>query len=78
MKVTYRKSWPEALFQLLTFTFDYFFNVKRDYLTTTALYLLYFSIITDPGDNHCSSGLVFDKMHFVKSKPCNHIKISRD
>ena len=28
MKTTYRKSWPETLFQLLTFTFDPFFNVK--------------------------------------------------
>ena len=40
VKTTYRKSWPETLFQLLTFTFDPFFNVKYGYLTTKALYLL--------------------------------------
>ena len=35
-----RKSRPETLFQLLTFTFDLFFNVKSGYLTTKALYFL--------------------------------------
>ena len=35
------KSRPETLLlQLLTFTFDPFFNVKWGYLTTKALYLL--------------------------------------
>ena len=28
MKTTHRKSWPETLFQLLTCSFDPFFNVK--------------------------------------------------
>ena len=52
---------PDTLFQLLTFTFDPFFNVKWGYITTKALYLLWFSIITysKVGDNRCSSGLVF-------------------
>ena len=34
------KSRSETLFQLLTFTFDPFFNVKWGYLTTKASYLL--------------------------------------
>ena len=34
------KSRPETHFQLLTFTFDPFFNVKWGYLTTKALCLL--------------------------------------
>ena len=38
--LSYRKSWPETLFQLLIFTFDPFFNVKWGYLTTKTLYLL--------------------------------------
>ena len=61
MKTTYTKSRPETIFQLLTFTFDPFFNVKWGYLTTKALYLLYFSIITDSkaGDSRCGSGLVY-------------------
>ena len=33
-------SWPEILFQFLTFTFNPFFNVKWGYDTTKALYLL--------------------------------------
>ena len=59
-----KKSWPETLFQLLTFTFDSFFNVKWGYLTTKALYLIQFSIITDSkaGDNHCGSGLVLNRL----------------
>ena len=63
MTTTYRKSWPETLFQLLNFTFDPSFNVKWGYLTTKALYLLEFSIITDPkaGDNCCGSGVVATK-----------------
>ena len=40
VKTSDRKSWPETLFQLLTFTFDPFFNVKLGYLITKALYLL--------------------------------------
>ena len=40
VKTTYTKSRPETIFQLLTFTFDPFFNVKWDCLTTKALYLL--------------------------------------
>ena len=40
VKTTYTKSRPETIFQLLTFTFDPFFNVKWGYLTTKALYLL--------------------------------------
>ena len=28
VKTTYRKSWPETLFQLLTFTFDPFFQCQ--------------------------------------------------
>ena len=61
MKTTYTKSRPETIFQLLTFTFDPFFNVKWGYLTTKTLCLLWFSIITDSkvGDNRCGSGLVF-------------------
>ena len=39
-EISLRKSRPEILFQLLTFTFDPFFNVKWGYLTTKALYLL--------------------------------------
>ena len=60
VKTTYRKSWPETLFQLLTFNFDLFFNVKWGYLHTKTLYLIQFSIITDPkaGDNCCGSGFV--------------------
>ena len=56
MKATYMKSRPETIIQLLTFTFDPFFNVNRGYLTTKALFL----IITDSkvGDNRCGSGLV--------------------
>ena len=56
-----RKSRPKTLFQLLTFTFDPFFNVKWGYLTAKALYLFWFSIITDSkvGDNHSGCGLVF-------------------
>ena len=40
VKTTQRKSRPETLFQLLTLTFDPFFNIKCGYLTTKALYLL--------------------------------------
>ena len=42
--------------------FDPFFSVKRGHLTTKALYLPYFSYITDPkaGDNCCDSGLIFN------------------
>ena len=40
VKTTYTKSRPETIFQLLTFTFDPFFNVKWGYLTTKALCLL--------------------------------------
>ena len=40
VKTTKRKSMPETLFQLLTFTFDPFFNVKSGYLTTKPLYFL--------------------------------------
>ena len=40
VKTTYTKSKPETLFQLLTFTFNPFINVKWGYLTTKALYLL--------------------------------------
>ena len=56
-ETTKRKSWPETLFQLLTFTFDPFFNIKWGYVTTKALYLLLFSIITDfkVGDNRCAA-----------------------
>ena len=39
MKTTYRKSWPENLFQMFNFTFDLFFNVKWGHLTSDALYL---------------------------------------
>ena len=39
VKTTYRKSRPETIFQLLTFTFNPFFNVKWGYLTTKALCL---------------------------------------
>ena len=62
VKMTYTKSRPETIFQLLTFTFDPFFNVKWGYLTTKALCLLWFSIITDSkvGDNRCGSGLVLN------------------
>ena len=34
VKTTYTKSRPETLFQLLTFTFDPFFDVMWAYLTT--------------------------------------------
>ena len=47
-EISYRKSWPGNLFQLLTLTFDPFFSVKWGHLTTKALYLPYFSYITDP------------------------------
>ena len=47
VKTTYRKSWPGNLFQLLTLTFDLFFSVKWDNLTTKALYLPYFCNITE-------------------------------
>ena len=40
VKTTYTKSRPKTIFQLLTFTFDPFFNVKCGYLTTKALCLL--------------------------------------
>ena len=40
VKTTYTKSRPETIFQLLTFTFDPFFNVKWGYFTTKALCLL--------------------------------------
>ena len=40
VKKTNLNSRPETLFQLLTFTFDPFFNVKWGYLTTKSLYLL--------------------------------------
>ena len=30
----FRKSWPETLLQLLTLTFDPFFNIKWGYFTT--------------------------------------------
>ena len=60
MKTTNRKSWPGNLFQFLTLTFDPFFSVKCGHRTTKALYLPYFSYITDPkaGDNRCGSGRV--------------------
>ena len=60
VKTIYKKSWPETLFQLRTFTFTPFFNVKWGYLTTKALYLLYISIIDDPkeGDNQCGGDCV--------------------
>ena len=69
VKTSYRKSWPETLFLLLTFTFDPFLNVKWGYLTTKALYLLYFSIITDPqaGDSRCSSCLVLYVLFKLKN-----------
>ena len=59
MKTTYRKSWPGNLFQFPDF--DPFFSVKWGHLTTRALYLHYFSYITEPkvGDNCCGSALVF-------------------
>ena len=61
VKTAYRKSWPGNLFQLRTLTFDPFFSVKWDHLTTKALYLPFLSYITDPKveDNRCGSGLVF-------------------
>ena len=39
MKMTYTKSRPETIFQLLTFTFDPFFNVKWGYLTIQRPYV---------------------------------------
>ena len=39
VKTNYGKSWPGNLFQLLTLTFDPFFNVKWGHLSTKALYL---------------------------------------
>ena len=68
VKTTYRKSWPGNIFQLLTLTFNPCISVKWDHLSTKALYLPYFSYITDPKaeDNSCSSGLVcntFNKSH---------------
>ena len=70
MKTTCKKSWSETLFQLLTVTFDNFFNVKWGYLTAKALNLLWFSIITNhkAGDNCCSSGLVY----FYVKQPIEH------
>ena len=47
VETTYTKSTLETIFQLLTFTFDPFINVKSGYLTTKALCLILFSIITD-------------------------------
>ena len=41
--------------------FDPFFSVKWGHLTAKALYLPYFSYITDPktGDNRCGSDLIY-------------------
>ena len=61
MKITYTKSRPETIFQLLTFTFDPFFNVKWGYLTTKALCLFsssLFLILRWEIINFCGSGLV--------------------
>ena len=71
---TYKKSWPGNLCQLPTLTFDPSFSVKWGYLTTTALYCLYFSYVTDTkaGDNCCDSSHVISEtmkptlIYFVK------------
>ena len=40
LKTTHTKSRSETIFQLVTFTFDPFFNVKWGYRTTKALCLI--------------------------------------